>query len=51
MAVLTPLGEQLVLKAGENVGKNIHVKVLSKTNITQAELDSQLLQIAMTLQL
>mgnify|MGYP001166516826 FL=1 len=49
MAVLTPTsGTTGASKAGENVGKNIHVKVLSKTNITQAELDSALLQIAMT---
>ena len=34
--------------AGENIGKNVNVQVLAKTNITQAELDSALLQIAMT---
>ena len=49
MAVLTPTsGTTGANKAGENVGKNIHVKTLSKTNITQAELDSVLLQIGMT---
>lgn len=49
MAVLTPTsGTTGGSKAGENVGKDIHVKTLSKTDITQAELDSALLQIATT---
>ena len=47
MAVLS-VTNNAVSKAGENVGKDIHVKTLSKTNITQAELDSALSQIAMT---
>ena len=49
MAVLPPTSLSTgASKAGENVGKDIHVKTLSKTNITQAELDSALLQIATT---
>ena len=47
MAVMTTTTTQ-TSGAGENVGKDIHVKTLSKTNITQAELDSALRQIAMT---
>ena len=35
-------------KQGENIGKNIHVQVLASTNITQAQLDSVLEQIAQT---
>lgn len=34
--------------AGENIGKNVNVQVLSKTNITQAELDSVVLQLKAT---
>ena len=35
-------------KHGENIGKNINVQVLSSTNLTQAQLDSVLEQIAQT---
>ena len=35
-------------KQGENIGKNINVQVLSSTNLTQAQLDSVLEQIAQT---
>ena len=49
MAVLAPTSLSTgASKACEHVGKDIHVKTLSKTNITQAELDSALLQIALT---
>tara|TARA_B100000989_G_scaffold223677_1_gene171164 strand:+ start:666 stop:950 length:285 start_codon:yes stop_codon:yes gene_type:complete len=34
--------------AGENIGKNVNVQVLSKTNITQAELDSVIAQLKET---
>ena len=34
--------------AGENIGKNVNVQVLAKTNITQAELDSVVKQLKAT---
>jgi hypothetical protein len=49
MAVLSPTsGTTGAGKAGENVGKNINVATLAKTNITQAELDSALTSLALT---